>query len=61
MGTGPIIGSCAVVDLGFNFGEDWNVAKNKNFKATRTRLSFSLYKLHPNVSNQKNSTIPDHI
>jgi len=27
MGTGPIIGSCAVVDLGFNFGEDWNVAK----------------------------------
>jgi len=29
MGTGPIIGSCAVVDLGFNFGEDWNVAKNK--------------------------------
>ena len=61
MGTGPIIGSCAVVDLGFNFGEDWNVTKNKNFKATIIRLSFSLYKLHPNVSNQKKSTIPDHI
>ena len=60
MGTGPIIGSCAVVDLGFNFGEDCNVA-NKNFKATRIIFSISLFKLHPNVINQKNSTIPDHI